>query len=172
MVSNYQRFTNSQNIIRLCFHSATTCEMVSRPFVWIDIFSLPYRFMTRCMNDGYFHIKNHGYFLFAPQAPLPYIQRISNASLHVCANHFRVAIADRVTSSQFNDITAPQGALGQHPTKGKLLIVCFWLASDSPAWIGWRHKKMQMRFGKISLHFSGYSFTPHESASTHASCDY
>ena len=41
--------------------------------IWMDIFSWPYRFMTLFMNNGYFHIKN-GYFLFAPQVPLPYMQ--------------------------------------------------------------------------------------------------
>ena len=39
----------------------------------MDIFSLLYRFMTLFMNNGYFHIKN-GYFLFALQVPLPYMQ--------------------------------------------------------------------------------------------------
>ena len=40
---------------------------------WMDILSLSYRFVTLFMNNGYFHIKN-GYFPFASQVPLPFIQ--------------------------------------------------------------------------------------------------
>ena len=109
-------------------------QLVRRPiatFVWIDIFSLPYRFMTLFMINDYFHLKKKkGYFLFAPQVTLTYMQLTTYVLLDFAFNRRHHDAPDSVNQfcaiadSDFipNLIASLHLQVTRHLTIAKLMI--------------------------------------------------